>query len=120
VKHRSAPDERLVARIEEADGDDAEAVALDGDDAIFAGDTRSFFGTHHEGNVGAVDIGIEETDLVAEAREGEREIDGDGGFADASLAGADGDDGVDAVDGLRSLLLLAGMRMLMMCHGSSL
>ena len=48
------------------------------------------------GDVGAVDVGVDETDAVAAAGEGHGEVDGYGGFSYAAFAGADGDDVVDA------------------------
>ncbi len=62
VEHRAAPDEGLVARIEEAHGDHFYAVGFDGNDgAVFEG-LGLLGGTEHERDVGAVDVGVEETD----------------------------------------------------------
>jgi hypothetical protein len=60
------------------------------------------------GNVGAVDVGVEQPNFVADAGERNGEIDGERGFADAAFARADGDDAVDAGKRLRSGRLLAG------------
>ena len=56
----------------------------------------------HDGHVGAVDVGVEQADFVAEFREREREIDGDGGFADAAFAAGDRDEIFYAGDRLAS------------------
>ena len=49
-------------------------------------------GAHHERNVGAVDVGVDEAHALAEPRERDGQVDGDGGFAHSALAGTDGDD----------------------------
>ena len=54
---------------------------------------------HHERDVGAVDVGVDEADALAELRERDGEVDGEGGFADAAFAGTDGDDGFDSGKG---------------------
>ena len=62
---------------------------------------RGLARAEHQGNVGAVDVGVEQPDFVAHARERDGEIDGQRGLADAAFAGPDGDDAVDAGQGLR-------------------
>ena len=52
------------------------------------------------GDRGAVEIGIEDAGPQPFGGKAERQVDGDGGFADAALAGADGNDMADAGDGL--------------------
>ena len=45
----------------------------------------------HGRDVRAVDIGVQQADARAALRQGHGNVDGDGGFADAALARADGD-----------------------------
>ena len=56
-------------------------------------------GAEHDGDVGAVDVGVEEADGGAHALEGDGEIDSDGGLADAAFAAGDSDEILDAGDG---------------------
>jgi hypothetical protein len=49
-------------------------------------------GAHHERDIGPVDVGVDEADLVAHAGESDGQVDRDRGFAYAALAGADCDD----------------------------
>ena len=65
-------------------------------DLIVGADHRLLGRAHHGGDVGAVDIGVDEADALAELGESNGEIDGDGGFADSAFAGTDGDDFGDA------------------------
>ena len=55
-----------------------------------AGDMRAL-GAHHERHVWTRDIGVEQADLRAVAREADREVDRHGGLAHAPLAGCNGD-----------------------------
>src|SRR4029077_2948517 len=71
-----------------------------GDDALVHGGKRLLRGAEHDGDIGAVDVGVEETDLMAEFYEREGEVDRDGGFADAAFAAGDGDQIFYARDGL--------------------
>jgi hypothetical protein len=57
---------------------------------------RGLRSAHHERDVGAVDVGVDEADAMAELSERDGEVDGEGGFADAALAGSDGNDGFDS------------------------
>ena len=96
VEHGATHDERLVAGGDESDGDDFDAVREVGLDLIVGEDAGLLRGAHHEGNVGPVDVRVDESGAIAELGEGDGEIDGEGGFADAAFAGADGDDGFDS------------------------
>src|SRR5579859_2059141 len=91
VQHGAAPDHGLVAGIQQAHGDHFHAGDLDGDDAFFRGGLGLLEGAEHDGDVGAVDVGVHEADFVAELHESEREIDGYRGFADAAFSAGDGD-----------------------------
>src|SRR5207237_1843457 len=53
------------------------------------------FDAEHGGHGWAVDVAVHEADFGAAAVETDGEVDGDGGFSDAALAGADGDDVLD-------------------------
>ena len=109
MQHGTAPDERLVSRIEEADRNHFEAVRVDGRDSTFVLHLGLLVGAEHERNVGTVNIGVEQADAETHFAEGESEIDGQRGFTDSTFAGADGDDGFDAGQGLRGRWLLARM-----------
>ena len=67
-------------------------MAADGLDAAFLGGGGAFVRAEHEADAGAVNVAIAEADLaiVFFAAEGDGEIGGDGGFADAALAAGDG------------------------------
>ena len=67
-------------------------ATCDGDDALIGGGLRLLESAEHDGDVGAVDVGVHEADFVAQLDEGESEVDGDGGFADAAFAAGDGDE----------------------------
>jgi len=70
------------------------------------GDQRFGAGAEHDGNVGAVDVSIKQADLVAEFGERQREIYGDGGFANAAFAAGYGQKILHARDRRRDWLLL--------------
>src|SRR5437868_12842296 len=90
VQHGTAPDHGLIAGIEQAHGEHFEAGYFDGDDPLIHGGQRLLGGAEHDGDVGTIDVGIEETDFLAEMRERQREIYGDCGFAYAAFAAGDG------------------------------
>src|SRR5262249_8434812 len=96
----------LVAGIEKAHGDHFHALRVDRNDLLAHGGERLFSGAEHDGDVWAVDVGIQQADLMAEFREGERESHGDGRLPDAAFAGGDGNEILDAGNGLRRGLLL--------------
>ena len=97
--HRPAPDQRLAPVGEIADGHPFDAVFLDWDDPllvpILVRLRRQPFRAGHRRNGRAVYIRIGQADLVAQAREGHGQVDGDRGFAHAALAGRDADDMAD-------------------------
>src|SRR5262249_35785603 len=101
VQHGAAPDDGLVAGIEKSDGDDFEAEGFERLDAIFADHARLSVDAEHERDVGAVGVGVEQYDLMAEFDQRDGEIDRECGLADPAFAGTDGDDGIDAGKGLR-------------------
>ena len=103
VEHGAAHDHGLVARRDKADGHELDAMGGDRLDAVAFEDVGLAGGAEHGGHVGAVDVGVDQADLVTELRERDTEVDSDGGFADTTFAGADGDDVLDAFEGLRAL-----------------
>lgn len=70
VEHGAAPDHGFVAGIEKAHGDHFQASDLDWDDAFFGGGLGLLQSAEHDGNVGAVDVGIHQADFVAEFDQG--------------------------------------------------
>src|SRR3984957_13075314 len=121
VQHRAAPNHRRVAGTQQAHRDHLDALRFDGMDALVGRGARFFAGAEHDGDVGAVDVGVEQADFVAEFGEGEREINGDCGFADASFAAGDGDEIFYAGDGLArgELLGLRYWRHISVCFPKS-
>ncbi len=65
VEHRAAPDEGLVARIEQAHRDYLHAVSLHGNDGLLVQHLGLLGGAEHDGDVGAVNVGIEQADRRA-------------------------------------------------------
>ena len=70
MQHGTAPHQRLVAGIQVADGDDANAEALGGNDHVVFGQLRLAGCAQHQGDVGTIDVGIEQADLEAKAGQG--------------------------------------------------
>jgi hypothetical protein len=68
----------------------------DGLDEVAVEDGGLAVDAEHGGDVGAVDVGVDEADLVAEARERDGEVDRHGGLADAALAATDCNDMFDS------------------------
>jgi len=90
VQHGSAPDQRFVAGIQKTHGHDAQSVLFERLDAL-ADSVRLGANAHHQRHIGTVDIGVQEADLMAEARKRNREIHRYCGFSDAAFARSDGD-----------------------------
>src|SRR5271165_1714368 len=116
MQHRPAPDQRLVAGAQEADRNDLQSVTLRWQNPVFAGNTGSHRSPEHQRDVGAINVGIEQSDLVAHARQRDGQVYRQRGFADTAFARTDGDDAVDARKGLRAGLRLAGDRCMRMTH----
>jgi hypothetical protein len=103
--HRATPDHRLLLLDQESDRDDLDAVSLERLDApTVATDGPLALQAHHARLAGAVDVGVEQADLGALERQGQREVDCGGGLADPALAGSDRDDVADARQWLQSAL----------------
>src|SRR5258708_35956106 len=96
MQHGTAPNQRLVARVEKTNRDDLEAMRVDGRDLVFAHNFGLLVGAQHERDVRPVNIAVEQSYFVAHLTEGDCEIDRERGLADSALAGSDGDDGADA------------------------
>src|SRR5215475_3736173 len=97
MEHRAAPDDGLVAGIEQPDRHGLHAV-IDGRDYHFASHIRHVFAAHHNRHVRSVNVGIEDAHFRPRQAERHGQIDRDRGFAYAALAGADRDDVFDASD----------------------
>src|SRR5213080_2472581 len=76
---------------------------------------RLVLDAEHPGDARAVDVGVEEAGALAEARERQGEVGGDGRLADAALAAGDGEHAPDAGNRLRSPPRL-GLRRLLADH----
>ena len=70
VKHWPAPDERLIAGIQQAHRNHFDSVGFDGDDGALVEGARLFDCAEHYWDVGAVDVGVEEADFCAEGFKG--------------------------------------------------
>ena len=75
---------------------------------VVDGHGRVVAGAEHDRGVGAVDVGVEQADLMAGARHGDRQVRGDRALANAALTGGDGDDLLSRRQQRRGLL--AGKR----------
>jgi hypothetical protein len=91
VQHRPAHHQRLVPGRNVADGNGLDAVRQVGLDAVVRAHRGRLRRTHHQGNVGAVDVGVDQAHPLAHAGKRNGQVDGDRGLAHAALAGTDGD-----------------------------
>ena len=90
--HGAAPDDGRALVHHEAHGHGLEAVAFQGDELLAFG-LRGLFGDAEQARLRrTVDVGIQDAGLEADGLEAECQVDGDGRFADAALAGGDGND----------------------------
>lgn len=108
VSHGAAPDEGFVLIDEAADGDGMDAVdgVWEEFGAVHRGELS--LDAEHGGHGGPVDIAIHESDGGAMSGKSDGDIDGDGGFSDAALSGADSDDIFDLREDLLLILRRAG------------
>ena len=97
MQHRAAPDDRGLLLEEEPDRHHAEVVGDRRDDHPVEAD-RTLLDAEHARDRPAVDVGVDEADLVPEVAQREREIDRERRLADAALAGGDGDHAGALVD----------------------
>ena len=94
--HAAAPQGGCVGVDEEADGEYLHSVFIGRDEelppvALF-GEDAFRLQVEHFGNGRAEDVGIEQSDLVAELGQGYRQVGGHGALAHAAFAGTDGND----------------------------
>src|SRR6266566_736820 len=92
VEHRPAPNHRFVAGIQQAHGDHLQTLRLHGDDVLVVRGLRFLRGAEHDRDVGAIHVGVEQTDFMAELHERQRQIYSDRRLADAAFAAGDGDE----------------------------
>ena len=65
MEHGSAHDQRLIAGRDVADGDGFDAVGQVGLDYVAGTHFGLLRGAHHEGNIGAVDVSVDQADALA-------------------------------------------------------
>jgi hypothetical protein len=95
VRHRTAPDERLVGIDQLADGHGLDAVDLEREQHVAASLRGLVVEPEHRGRARSVDVAVEEACAGAHPSEGHGEVDGHRRLADAALARAHGDDLAD-------------------------
>ena len=123
--HGTAPDKRLVGCGEIADRHPFHPIFFDGEDDLgaiflFQGSGDGSLRVCHQGNGRAIDIGIGQTHAVAQAGQGDGQVDGHGGFAHAALAGGNADDVPHVVQLVQREVIHVGLfrgRRLLFHHG---
>ena len=120
MQHGAAPDQRLVARIQEPHRDDFEAVGFERLNAVVAEHLGLRADAQHQRHVGTVNVGVEQTDFVSQLGQHDGKIDGERGLSHAAFARTDGNDSAHTGQGLRGwrLLLLSGTRGKWRTHGA--
>ena len=80
-------------------------MRLDGAEDLLTGHFRTLAGRHaeHLRLTRAIDVGVQQADLETFRRQCQRQIGGDGGLADATLAGSDRDNVLDTFHTLKLL-----------------
>ena len=101
VRHRAAPDQRLISGAHVAHRHELHAVGQAGIDPLVLARLGRLARAHQNGNAGAVDVGVEESHPRPALRERDGEIGRDGRLADAALSASDGDDVPDALEDAR-------------------
>src|SRR4051812_42839456 len=112
MQHGTAPDQRLIAGIEQANGDQLYAKRLERLDAVIADDAWRLASVEHQRDIRAIDVGIEHANFVAHTLESQSKIHGDGRLAHTAFARTDGNDAVNPGKGLRRGRHCAGMLMM--------
>ena len=85
--HGATPDDGIVVAMkEEGDGDDGDACGMDGNDFVVFCFRHGVLKLQHGGNRRAVQIDVEQTDLVPFHGEADGEIDGACAFANTAFA----------------------------------
>src|SRR6267154_3906742 len=105
MQHRPSPDHRLVAGIEQPHRNHLQPLRLHGNDVLVCGGLGLLRRAPHNRHVRAVHVGVEQSDLVSELRQSQREIHRNGGLADAAFAAGDGDEVFYPRNGLAFRLL---------------
>src|SRR5580704_10136012 len=85
-------------------------MGLDRFDAIVSEYLGLLVDPEHERNVGTINVGVEQTDLVSELSHGKRQIHRERSLSDSALTGTDCDNRFHAGKRLRALRRLSGTR----------
>ena len=80
MQHGPAPDQGLIAGVEEAHRDRTDAVLLQGFEAVLTHNLRLGAYAQHQGNVGAVNITIKQPDFESHPAQSNSKIDRDRGL----------------------------------------
>ena len=97
MQHRAAPDQRLIARAQEAHGDEFDTELFERLDTV-AQSHGGLIDPHHQGHVGAINIGVQQSHLMAQRSQADRQIHRHGGLTDTTFPGADGNEILHARD----------------------
>src|SRR5215469_9548619 len=81
VQHGTTPDDRFVPRVQQAHRDHLHALRNHRNNALLRGRRWLCRRAEHDGHVRSVYVPVQQADLVAEFRERESQIYGDGGFS---------------------------------------
>ena len=100
ASHRTSPDKSLFRIGEIADRHPFHTVFLDREEYFLVfrnllGSRYFLLGAGHKGNRRSINIGVCEAHFVSEPGEGDRQVDGHGGFTHTALAGCYSDDMAD-------------------------
>ncbi len=95
MDHRATPDDRVVLAGEKVHAHQFHAELLGRDDLFVLVGLWWFVGVDHPRDVRAVDVRVEQSNACAHVRDAGRKVHRDRRFADAALAGGDGDDVLD-------------------------
>lgn len=91
AQHRAAPYNRTIVFHEKAHRHHFDAEPFNRDHHVVLHD-RAVFNPHHIRDAEAIDIGIDESDPLAQPGQSSRQINRDGRLADAALAAGHGDE----------------------------
>src|SRR5215469_12278268 len=86
MQHGPTPDQGLISGVEQADGDNLQTVYIKRCDAVLADDFGLGAGAEHQGDVGTIDVGVEQAHLVAELPQSQSQVHSESGLADAAFA----------------------------------
>src|ERR1700737_3153947 len=108
MEHGTTPDQGLVAGIQETYRDDLEVVGFERLYACVRKNPGLSADAKHQGHVGPVNVGVEQTDAVSQLGQNNREIDCERRLSHTAFAGTDRDNGGHAGQRLRCGGLLSG------------